>query len=275
MSQEVEHERYSSIWFSTFMDTIPAEQTAREVAFLERQLPLSRHPTVLDLCCGAGRHAIPLAHSGHEVTGVDRDPSALERARSANTSRATFIEADARTVMQERRRWSAVIIMWASFGYFTREQNRALLTDILSSLGPRGRLVLDVYNRDWFEAHQGEHRRERAGIQITETKHVIGDRLSVELRYDGHDAVDRFSWQVFTPAGLVHVLNDSGFRLVTLCAGFDESVPPTADQPRMQIVAERAGEHPHADPGTRDLPVHDTWGPANPAVNRVDDRHDC
>jgi SAM-dependent methyltransferase len=247
VSRQSEHERYSSVWFSTFLDTIPAEQTAREVAFLERQLPLSRHRTVLDLCCGAGRHAIPLAHSGHEVTGVDRDPAALARARSANTSRATFIEADVRSVLQDRGRWSAAIIMWASFGYFTAEQNRAILGDIVRSLEPGGRLVLDVYNRDWFEAHQGEHRRERAGIHLTETKHVVGDRLSVELRYDGHDAVDRFSWQVFTPAGLVHVLNDSGLRLVTQCAGFDESVPPTSDQPRMQVVAERAGDHRQAD----------------------------
>jgi hypothetical protein len=52
---------------------------------------------------------------------------------------------------------------------------------------------------------------------------------------------------VFTPAGLVHVLNDSGLRLVTQCAGFDESVPPTSDQPRMQVVAERAGDHQQAD----------------------------
>jgi SAM-dependent methyltransferase len=240
MSQQVEHERYSSIWFSTFLDTIPTAQTAREVAFLERQLPLSRHPTVLDLCCGTGRHAIPLAHNGHEVTGVDRDPAALEKARAGNTSRATFIEADVRSAVQARGGWSAVIIMWASFGYFTSEQNRALLTDIRSILEPRGRLVLDVYNRDWFEAHQGEHRRERAGVHITETKHVIGDRLSVELRYDGHSVVDRFSWQVFTPAGLVHTLNDGGFHLVTQCAEFDESVPPNAGQPRMQIVVERA-----------------------------------
>lgn len=247
LSDQPEHERYSSVWFSTFLDTIPAVQTAREVSFLERQLPLSRHPTVLDLCCGAGRHTIPLAHSGYEATGVDRDPAALERARSANTARATFIEADVRNVMQQGGRWSAIIIMWASFGYFTTEQNRALLGDIVRSLGPGGRLVLDVYNRDWFEAHQGEHRRERAGIHLTETKHVMGDRLSVELRYDGHDAVDRFTWQVFTPAGLVRVLNDSGLRVVTLCARFDESIPPTADQPRMQIVAERAGEPPQAD----------------------------
>lgn len=247
MSQQVEHERYSSIWFSTFMYTIPPAQTAREVAFLERQLPLSQYPAVLDLCCGAGRHAIPLAHNGHEVTGVDCDPAALARARAANTSRATFIEDDVRTAVHARGGWNAVIIMWASFGYFTSEQNRALVTGIRSSLGPGGLLVLDVYNRDWFEAHQGEHRRERAGIHITETKHVIGDRLSVELRYDGHSVVDRFSWQVFTPAALVHTLNDAGFRLVTQCTEFDESIPPNASQPRMQIVAERAAGDPQRD----------------------------
>lgn len=71
---------YSADWFRIFLSRIPAEQTAREVEFLRRQLPLPSHGRVLDLCCGAGRHALPLARAGYCVLGVDRDEAAIARA---------------------------------------------------------------------------------------------------------------------------------------------------------------------------------------------------
>ena len=37
--------------------------------------------TVLDLCCGPGRHSIALAQKGCRVTGVDRTPFLLQKAR--------------------------------------------------------------------------------------------------------------------------------------------------------------------------------------------------
>jgi 2-polyprenyl-3-methyl-5-hydroxy-6-metoxy-1,4-benzoquinol methylase len=38
---------------------------------------------ILDLCCGAGRHALELARRGFAVTGVDRYRPYLDSARSA------------------------------------------------------------------------------------------------------------------------------------------------------------------------------------------------
>jgi SAM-dependent methyltransferase len=40
---------------------------------------------VLELACGSGRIAVALAAAGHAVTGVDRDPDMLDRARKAWT----------------------------------------------------------------------------------------------------------------------------------------------------------------------------------------------
>ncbi|HKG95752.1 MAG TPA: methyltransferase domain-containing protein [Gemmatimonadaceae bacterium] len=53
------------------------------MAFLERALPRAAISRVLDLCCGPGRHALPLAERGYDVTGVDRDAAALGAARRA------------------------------------------------------------------------------------------------------------------------------------------------------------------------------------------------
>jgi len=51
--------------------TLWSERTAREVEGIVRLLGLPPGSSILDLCCGHGRHAIPLAQSGYRVTGQD------------------------------------------------------------------------------------------------------------------------------------------------------------------------------------------------------------
>ncbi|HUF50893.1 MAG TPA: class I SAM-dependent methyltransferase [Longimicrobiales bacterium] len=238
---------YSSVWFRTFLDTIDAAQTAREVEFIQTLLPRDRYPRMLDLCCGPGRHAIPLAHRGFDVTGIDFDDAAIAAARAA-ASGAAFLHSDVRALDGIAGAWDAALIMWASFGYFAAHENRALLDAIRARLRPRGRLLLDIYNRDFFVAHQGVRRGERAGVMYTETRSVDGDRLTVQLTYDGHDAADQFSWQIFEPAAITTLLDSAGFSTRLLCAAFDSGRAVTAADARMQVVAERAAPGAAARP---------------------------
>ena len=61
--------------------------TARQVEFIVQALELE-HGTrpdgrILDLCCGPGRHAVPLAQRGFSVTGLDLSAYHLRLARKA------------------------------------------------------------------------------------------------------------------------------------------------------------------------------------------------
>jgi len=60
-------------------------QTNAEIAFVTRHLPLASYRSVLDLCCGWGRHAQELAQLDYHVTGLDRDPAAIAEARRRTT----------------------------------------------------------------------------------------------------------------------------------------------------------------------------------------------
>jgi SAM-dependent methyltransferase len=67
-------------WYSGFFDddylrvfdpVVPQERTAAEVNGVVGQLGLAPGARLLDLCCGQGRHTVPLARLGFRVTGLD------------------------------------------------------------------------------------------------------------------------------------------------------------------------------------------------------------
>ena len=74
LKREVEANSYSDLWFAVFLESIRPDQSAREARFLMEQLPFPAFRTVLDVCCGEGRHTQLLAAAGYSVTGIDLSP---------------------------------------------------------------------------------------------------------------------------------------------------------------------------------------------------------
>ena len=106
--------------------------------------------SVLDLGCGTGNHAIPLAELGYEVVGIDRSESMLAHARSKLGSRLAngrlvVRQGDIRSIDFERR-FDAALMMFAVLGYQLEN------ADVLAALGTArnhlragGLLLFDVW----------------------------------------------------------------------------------------------------------------------------------
>jgi SAM-dependent methyltransferase len=106
--------------------------------------------SVLDLGCGTGNHAIPLAQRGYEVVGVDRSESMLAHAQKKianhlNNGRLVVQQGDIRDVDLQRR-FDAALMMFAVLGYQLEN------SDVLSAIGnarrhlrPGGLLLFDVW----------------------------------------------------------------------------------------------------------------------------------
>ena len=230
---------YSRTWFDTFLADFSPAQTEVEAEFIARHLPLPAYRSVLDLCCGMGRHAVPLAERGYEVTGVDLSTEALAAARESAPQSVTLLQGDMRDLSFLRGEFDAVLSLWQSFGYFGEDTNASILRQISDKLRRDGRFILDIYHRGFFEAHQGERRFERNGLTIVESKRMVGNRLTVTLNYGPAVPPDVFDWQLYTPEEIEALAAEVGFRLVASCTGFEEHQPATSTSPRMQLVFEK------------------------------------
>jgi SAM-dependent methyltransferase len=232
----------SPTWYSTFLDSIAPEVTQAEIAFLERQLPRSSFPSILDLCCGPGRHALPLARRGYRVLGIDQNSQAIEKARDASVGfDATFMVGDMRQLAALHRSVDGVINLWQSFGYFDASTNGAIVKHIASTLRPGGRAIFDLYNRLHMERLPTDDAGERAGVRFHTTRQWNGPRLTVTVEYES-GARDTSAWLLYSPQEFAAVCAQAGLDVIVQCAWFSESISPSADHARMQLVVERAGE---------------------------------
>ncbi len=223
---------YSRTWFTTFLGNIDELVVARECAFVTRQIGPAR--SVLDLCCGPGRHAAPLAERGYHVLGLDFDDVALRDARRRAPG-AALIRGDMRQLPLASESIDAVICMWQSFGHFDSDSNAAVLGEMARVLRPNGRLVLDVYHRDFHAARLGERTIERGAVRVREQRSMSEGRLRVVLTY-GDGTNDNFEWQLFKPNELAERAARAGLTLRLACTEFDEAMPASAAYARMQLV---------------------------------------
>jgi SAM-dependent methyltransferase len=230
---------YSSRWFEFFHAGIGDERTNREIEFICAMAPLPDFREVLDVCCGMGRHARALAARGYSVTGIERDPGAIARANVLGGG-PEYLQADVRDYPPDRSACDLAIVMSQSFGYFDAAGNRDLLRRLATGVRNGGRIILDLWNPDFFASYQGERDLELAGGVVRETKTVKDSRLFVRLDYPagGRDA---FEWQLFTPSELRSLADSVGLVLVTACTGFDAAMEPSAENPRLQCVLEKVG----------------------------------
>ncbi|HEX4652835.1 MAG TPA: class I SAM-dependent methyltransferase [Candidatus Udaeobacter sp.] len=237
MITQYELNAYTQRWFASFHLPISDARTTTETDFVCSCAPLPEFRAVIDVCCGMGRHARALSERGYVVTGIDRDSSAIAKARDWNRG-PRYFQADLRDYQPQTSAYDAAIVMGQSFGHFNTATNRAVLGRLATGVRERGRIILDLWNPDFFILHQGKWAFELPDGVVRETKRIRDDRLFVHLTYPSGEQED-FEWQLFTRATLQAIATPLGLTVVICCAEFDASVSPSASTPRVQFVMDR------------------------------------
>lgn len=221
-------------WFDPAFYTPATPRTfraaRRQVRFLARALGLERGAAVLDLCCGPGRHAVPLAKKGFRVTGLDYSASYLRAARR----RARDAGVPLRVIRGDMKRvafqgeFDAAICMFSSFGYFvSQSDNLSVLRGVRRALKPGGLFLLDVFSRDWLIGTSAQRHWERTGdgFLLDERKLLPGRRrlLLKWIRvFDGGKVVEKTSTlHLYDKGSLSRLLRKAGLRPVKFWGDFN------------------------------------------------------
>ena len=225
---------YSREWFEFFHVGIDEERTNRETAFVASCAALPKFRRVLDVCCGMGKHARALSVLGYSVIGIDRDPGIIARARDLGGG-PSYVVRDIRDYAPDSGAFDVAIVMSQRFGYFDAATNRDVLGRMANGLRKGGRVILDLWNPEFFNAHQGERELRTARGSVRENKKIKDNRLFVDLEYPGGQR-EQFEWQLFSPAQMTDLARSVGLELLVSCTDFDANVSPSAEKPRIQFV---------------------------------------
>ena len=213
------------------------EETAEAIApYLEEKgLTGGR---ILEVGCGCGRVAVPLAKKGFEIVGVDISPLYIERAESRAKSegvseRTKFLVADARYMaesLKDLAPFDAILFVWTSvIGYYDEKTDLQVLRQA-RSLAKEGSLllILDTANQDWtafFNTYlrSGDYFIDYGDFAVVEhheydpttsrakTKWLFYDKAGKDLRF-----VDEVEYEVrlYALHELVRIAQEAGWKFL-------------------------------------------------------------
>jgi len=232
-------------------EAVPPEVTLGEVEFLWKHLRLTAGARVLDVPCGAGRLAIPLARRGARVTGVDVSAEFLAAAREGAGpagAGAAWIQADMRELPRGGASgdagFDAAFCFGNSFGYLDDAGNREFLSALSASLARGGRFALDYGQtpESVFPRLSPRQEAEIAGIRFEEeTRYdALSGRIENRFTISRGDRTETklASQSAYTVRELVDMLRATGLETLEIFGSVDGR-PFKLGAERLLLVAEK------------------------------------
>jgi SAM-dependent methyltransferase len=245
-------------WYKSFFNEdyvrvyspfLTAERTAQEVTAITQFLGLPGGSTILDLCCGYGRHAIPLAQRGYNVIGLDLSEVLLQLARTeadAQGVKIRWIQGDMRTIPFDNT-LDAVINVFTSFGYLANEEeDLQVLAQIHKALRPGGQFLLETVHQSRvmqsFSPYGILHYDD--GLIVLEERRIdlVGSRNEVHITLilpDGKRREYHQSMRIYTLTELIRMLTTVGLQVQAYYGGLNGG-PVTLDS-RLVIISQKPG----------------------------------
>ena len=214
-------------------------------------------PRVLDLGCGTGRLAIPLAEAGKAVTGLDAAPTMLKQARAKAADRPLrgtlrWVLGDFRDYDLGERFDTALSCGHAFQGLMTADDQRRFLACARHHLNPGGLLAFDTRNTapvhlDVDGGEQFWHSFTMPDGRVIDTSTI--DRFDATTgvmhytvvrrgRGDGSRSETTIDIKFTDPAALTQLLQEGGFAIEAMYGDFTgAALTPTSPE---IVVAARA-----------------------------------
>ncbi|HXW83127.1 MAG TPA: methyltransferase domain-containing protein [Candidatus Binataceae bacterium] len=181
--------------------------------------------SILDLCCGPGRHSLEFARRGFLVTGVDRTKDYLRQAREQGAMerlQIEFVESDMRNFVRADA-FDAAINFFTAFGYFDDPaEDRQVVANVHRSLRAGGKFLVDVNGKEILarKFRERDWNPRDDGSVVLEERRVVDGWTRVENRWTWIRGTERrestFTLRLYSGAELRELLRSVGFGKVEL-----------------------------------------------------------
>jgi SAM-dependent methyltransferase len=217
------------------------EQDAqRLVSLILSNIKIRQDSYILDIACGAGRHAVYFTEYTSRVYGIDLSRHLLDKARKSGMP-PYFVQADMR-YLPIRKPVDLVFSLFTSFGYFEDDEtNKQVAIEMSRMLKKNGDIVIDYLNRDYVTRNLVEEGQRMAGdMHIFEKRWVSRNRVYKEIRLDlqGEDKIFYESVRLFSKHEMHEILSAAGIQITALYGEYDGSAYKR-DSSRMIIFGKK------------------------------------
>lgn len=204
-----------------------------QLDLIEKSIPLGITDSILDLCCGEGRHTVLLLERGYRVTGMDLSETLLNSGRKKYGD-IPIIRGDMRNIPGK---FDLILSLFTSFGYFeTYEENASVLRGVNKALNDGGYFWLDFFNSTYVERNlvPGSERYLDNGTHVSEKRAIVDGRVSKRIRLldqEGIESVYHESVSLLSRRELVCMMEDAGFEVLHQFGDYTGS-PWSSEMPR-------------------------------------------
>lgn len=206
---------------------------------------LGRGAKVLDIACGAGRHAVELAKHGMEVSANDLSEFLILEAKAlaeeANQN-LYFSQLDMRRI-EFNGIFDMVVQLFTSFGYFkSQAEDQNVLNRVYNALKPEGWYVLDFFNANYVKANLiASSHKTFEDITVTEERKIESGRVTkyINITHDMETLSFTESVMLYQPSTLREMLNKAGFKIVKECGDYHGNEFDPSISPRFMVIAKK------------------------------------
>ncbi|GAB3698499.1 class I SAM-dependent methyltransferase [Spirosoma flavus] len=225
------------MWYHDFFYGLPQEtwkaaqtdeQTHLDLELLVETLEFGPDDRLLDVFCGYGRHALPLARMGARLTAVDISPeyiAELETTASANKLAINAIAGDFLTLpltdFGKAASFDAAYCLGNSFSFFPRLEMLSFLRRIADLLKPGGRFLAhsEMVAESILPDYQARNWQPVGDNILFLAEHeydALASRIDAQLTYvrEGEIQQRNAQYYVYTLAELVHLFSEAGLTVI-------------------------------------------------------------
>lgn len=225
---------------------IPKDWSEREVSFLLNVLQVGKGAHILDIPCGTGRLALPLAKKGFQVTCVDISEefiTGLFQKVKANNLPVQVILGDI-LKLNLTGSFDAAYCLGNSFGYFNYEGMEVFMRKIAACLKPGGRFVINSGMLAESILPRIPPNKSFAIEDLTmyvENEYVVSDSYLVsKLKYTKTDFAEEhcFKHYVYTMGEIKRLLNSVSLKILFRYNSINKTPYAVGDE-QVYLIAEK------------------------------------